>query len=395
MTGHWPLTTSLEQATMRAAVFFFLPSVLASALLSASAAEPPSADARASSTDILTISRAQASLFARMALGAISREYPNKPEHYLNSAADVKGPRALHPAFFGALDWHSSVHGHWTLVRLLRWFPDLPEHKAIRAILGEHLTAKNLKAEADYFSQPGRQTFERMYGWAWLLKLAEELRAWDDPDGRQWSKNAQPLADAIVALYLGFLPKQTYPIRTGLHSNTAFGLLFALDYARAAGNKPLGKLIEERSRFYFGGDTDIPARWEPGGADFLSPSLIEADLMRRVLPPAEFHVWLHQFLPHLERGEPKTLFTLAKVTDRSDPLLAHLDGLNLSRAWCMRGIAGALPADDRARKPLAEAAILHAAAALEHVKTGDYMGEHWLASFAVYLLSDFRPSPAR
>ena len=229
----------------------------------------------------MTINRSQASLFARMAMGAITREFPNKPEHYLVSAADVKGPRALHPAFFGALDWHSSVHGHWTLVRLLEWFPDLPEQKEIRTILGAHLTAKNLKAEADYFTQPGRQTFERMYGWAWLLKLAQELHGWEDPDGRQWSKNLQPLADTIVAEYLGFLPKQRYPIRTGLHSNTAFGMLFALDYARAVGHKPLEKLLDERSRFYFGGDTDIPARWEPGGADFLSPSLVEADLMRR------------------------------------------------------------------------------------------------------------------
>ena len=355
------------------------------------ATELQSPDGEVKSKDVMTISRAQASLFARMAINAITREYPNKPEHYLNSAADVKGPRRCTRLSLGRLDWHSSVHGHWTLVRLLRWFPDLPERKEIRTILGEHLTAKNLKAEADYFAQPGRQTFERMYGWAWLLKLAQELHGWDDPDGRQWAKNLQPLADAIVAQYRSFLPKQTYPIRTGLHSSTAFGLSFALDYARALGNKPLEKLIEERSRFYFGNDTDIPARWEPSGADFLSPSLVEADLMRRVLPPGEFRVWLRRFLPGLQCGEPKTLFTLAIVTDRSDPLLAHLDGLNLSRAWCMRGIAAALPADDPARKPLANAATLHAEAALKHVKTGDYMGEHWLASFALYLVST--PSP--
>jgi hypothetical protein len=196
------------------------------------------------------------------------------------------------------------------------------------------------------------------------------------------------LADTIVAQYLAFLPKQTYPIRTGLHPNTAFGLLFALDYARAVGRQPLERLLLERSRFYFGGDTDAPARWEPSGADFLSPSLIEADLMRRVLPAAEFRPWLHRFLPGLERGEPKTLFTLATVTDRGDPLLAHLDGLNLSRAWCFYGIAAALPPGDPARPLLADAATRHAAAALKHVQTGDYMGEHWLATFAVYLLSD-------
>ena len=174
---------------------------------------------------------------------------------------------------------------------------------------GEHLTAKNLQAEADYFAQPNHQSFERTYGWAWLLKLAEELRGWDDAEGRQWSRNLQPLVDAIVLAYLAFLPKQTYPIRSGVHPNTAFGLSFALDYARAVGNKSLGDLIEERSRFYFAADVGIPAAWEPSGADFFSPSLIEADLMRRVLPPAEFRVWLGRFLPGIARGEPKSLFT--------------------------------------------------------------------------------------
>ena len=254
-------------------------------------------------------------------------------------------------------------------------------------MLGEHLTAKNLRAEADYLAQPNRKSFERTYGWAWLLKLAEELHEWDDPDGRQWSQNIRPLADAIVAHALDFLPKQTYPIRSGVHPNTAFALCFMLDYARAVGNRPLAKLIEERSRFYFGADAAVPARWEPGGTDFLSPSLIEADLMRRVLPPDEFRPWLRQFLPDLARGEPKSLLTPARVTDRSDPQLVHLDGLNLSRAWCMRSIAAALPADDPARKVLADSAALHAEAALRWVNSGNYMGEHWLASFAVYLLS--------
>ena len=227
-------------------------------------------------------------------------------------------------------------------------FPTCRRDEQIRAVLANNLTAKNLQAEADYFAQPNHQSFERTYGWAWLLKLAEELHGWDDPDGRQWSRNLQPLADAIVARYLAFLPKQTYPIRSGVHPNTAFGLAFALDYARAVGHKPLRELIEERSRSYFADDVGIPAAWEPSGADFFSPSLMEADLMRRVLPPAEFRAWLGRFLPGMAHGEPKSLFTPAEVTDRSDLQLVHLDGVNLSRAWCMRSIAAALP-DGRPR----------------------------------------------
>jgi hypothetical protein len=335
----------------------------------------------------MKLTQEHASRFAKLALKGIRKEYPNKPDHVMNDAADVLSPKALHPAFYGCLDWHSSVHGHWMLVRLLRLFPDLPESKEIRSVLAEHLTEKNLKAETAYFNQPNRQSFERTYGWAWLLKLAEELHGWNDPDAKQWSKNLQPLVDVIVARYRDFLPKQTYPIRTGVHPNTAFGLAFAHDYARAVANEPLRKLLDERSRTYFGSDAAYPAAWEPGGEDFFSPSLMEADLMRRVLPPADFPAWLRKFLPALERGEPKSLFTPATVTDRSDPKIVHLDGLNLSRAWCMYSVAQALPANDPARKPLTESARRHAAAALDHVASGDYAGEHWLASFAVYMFS--------
>jgi hypothetical protein len=322
-----------------------------------------------------------------LALKGIRKEYPNKPGDVLNSHTDVKSPRAVHPAFYGSFDWHSSVHGHWMLVRLLRLFPELPERKQIRAALAEHLTAKNLRAEADYFARPNAQSFERPYGWAWLLKLAEELHGWDDPDAREWSKNLKPLADVIAARYLAYFPKQTYPIRSGVHSSTAFGLTFALDYARSVGDKKLQALVEERGRAYFGADAEIPARWEPDGADFFSPSLMEADLMRRVLPEKEFREWLRRFLPGLAREEPRSLLEPAKVTDRTDPQLVHLDGLNLSRAWCMRSLAAALPKDDPARKVLAESADRHAEAGVRHVASGDYAGEHWLASFAVYLLS--------
>ncbi len=338
-----------------------------------------------------TMKPEQATAFARLALKGVRKEFPNKLADVLNGEDDVKPPRVLHPAFYGCFDWHSSVHGHWMLVRLLRQFPDLPERKEIRAALAANLTAKNLQTEADTFKKPNHKSFERTYGWAWLLKLAEELHGWDDPEGREWSRNLKPLADAIAENYVAFLPKQTYPIRSGVHHNTAFGLGFALDYARTVGDKRLAELLESRSRDYFGKDEGIPAAWEPDGADFLSPSLVEADLMRRVLPAAEFPAWLRRFLPGLAKGEPKNLLEPATVTDRTDPQLVHLDGLNLSRAWCMRNIAAALPKDDAARKVLAESSRLHAEAALKHVASGDYAGEHWLASFAVYLFST--PSP--
>jgi hypothetical protein len=225
------------------------------------------------------------------------------------------------------------------------------------------------------------------------LKLAEELHGWDDPDAREWSRNLRPLVDAIVGRYLDYFPKQTYPIRTGVHPNTAFGLAFAHDYARAVGNDRLRGLVEDQAKAYFGTDADYPAAWEPGGADFFSPALTEADLMRRVLPAAEFRAWFHKFLPGAARGEPKALFTPATVTDRTDPQIVHLDGLNLSRAWGMRAVAAALPKDDPAQKVLTGSAARHADAALKHVASGDYAGEHWLASFAVYLLDP--PGEAR
>lgn len=338
-----------------------------------------------------TLTEAQASHFAALALKCVNREFPNKPEHVMNDDADVKNPRALHPAFYGCYDWHSSVHGHWMLARLLRMFPNLREAGAIRKAIGANLTAENIRVETAYLKQKNRQSFERTYGWAWLLKLAEELSLANDDQAMQWSRNLQPLVDALVGSYIGFLPKQTYPIRTGVHPNTAFGLAFAYDYALTAGNSKLASLIAERSRTYFGDDTNYPAAWEPGGEDFFSPALMEADLMRRVLGPAEFRRWFHRFLPGLAAGMPKSLLRTATVTDRSDPKIVHLDGLNLSRAWCMRSVAAALPANDPTRRALAAAARLHANDALAHVASGDYAGEHWLASFAVYLLATPEP----
>ena len=329
----------------------------------------------------------QASHFAALALKCVSREFPNKPEHVINNASEVKNPKALHPAFYGCYDWHSSVHGHWMLVRLLKTFPNLPESTQIRDALNANLTAENIQQEVAYMKQPNRQSFERTYGWAWALKLAEELHSWNDPDGKKWAESLQPLAVALSQSYRTFLPKQTYPIRTGVHPNTAFGIAFALDYAKTANDRELEALLSERSRTYYANDADYPGAWEPGGEDFFSAALMEADLMRRVMQPREFASWFHRFLPEVAKGGPKALLQPAIVTDRSDPKLVHLDGLNLSRAWSMRSIAAALPANDPARAVLSSAAEKHASAALAHVASGDYAGEHWLASFAVFLLS--------
>jgi hypothetical protein len=344
-----------------------------------------------SETAQLALTQAEAAHFAALALKCIQKEYPNKPDHTVNDAADVRGPRAMHGTFYGCFDWHSSVHGHWMLVHLLRLFPSLPEAREIRAALDANLSAKNIANEVAYLKQPNRASFERTYGWAWLLKLAEELHDWNDQDGKRWSQNLQPLADGFAEKYLSFLPKQNYPIRTGVHPNTAFGLAFALDYARAVGNQKLESLIVERSRTYYAHDTNYPASWEPGGEDFFSPALMEADLMRRVTSTTEFAAWFHRFLPGVSRGQPRQLLQPAIVTDRTDPKLVHLDGLNLSRAWCMRSIAAALPQSDPARRVLARSAAAHAQAALPYVASGNYEGEHWLASFAVYLLTT--PSP--
>jgi hypothetical protein len=331
------------------------------------------------------LSAADASRFARLALAGITREFPYKPGYVLLSARDAVPPRRWHPAFYGCYDWHSSVHGHWMLVRLLKLFPDLPEAREIRRKVGGNLKRANLEVEATRFKRPEAGSFERMYGWAWLLKLAQEAAASEDPDITAWSRSLKPLVDTVVALYLDFLPRQTYPIRSGLHNNTAFGLGFALDYARAVKHRRLETLIVSRARDYYVGDRGYPAQFEPGGADFLSPALIEADLMRRVLTPAAFRGWLHRFLPQLAANKPRGLLVPATVSDRSDGQLVHLDGLNLSRAWCMRGVAAALAAADPARAVLMRAARAHAKAGLANIESGNYGGEHWLASFAVQL----------
>lgn len=360
------------------------PAVLSFLLLTLTGLSPMPA-ARAAEP---ALTRERASAFAKLALKNLDQEFPHKPGIVFAKADEVKSPKETHPAFFGSFDWHSSVHGHWMLVKVLKLHHDLPDAKKIREVLGSHLTAENGKAEAAVFARKEEKSFERPYGWAWLLKLAAELHTWDDPDARTWAANLKPLSDLIAARYVEFFPKQTYPIRSGVHSNTAFGLTFAHDYAKAVGDKKLLEAITERAKSYYGKDEDAPARWEPDGADFLSPSLCECDLMRRVLPADEFKAWLTKYLPGLADGKPTTLFTPATVTDRSDGHLVHLDGLNLSRAWCMKGIASVLPADDLRRTKLLDAAAKHAEAGLKHVASGEYAGEHWLASFAVHMLAE-------
>jgi hypothetical protein len=328
-----------------------------------------------------------AARFAGIALDNVTREYPGKLDHVMNGAEDVASPRALHPAFYGSYDWHSCVHMHWLLARLLRTQDDLPQAQAVVQVFDRHLSREAIAGEVAYLGRAGTQAFERPYGWAWLLKLAEELGRSDAPSFLRWRSSLAPLADAFVARFLDWLPKASHPLRTGLHGNSAFGLALALDYARATGESTLAQACERRARDWYADDVDYPARWEPSGSDFFSPALMEADLMRRVLAPEAFPAWLGAFLPGLTQAAPASLFTPVVPTDRSDGQIVHLDGLNLSRAWCFDAIAGALPQGDARIDALRIAAAAHLTAGLKGVESVDYMGSHWLATFATLALS--------
>jgi hypothetical protein len=330
------------------------------------------------------IDPALAARFAGIALGHVTREFPNKLDHVLGGPDDARRPRDLHPAFYGSFDWHSCVHGYWLLLTVYRLFPDLREAAAIRAVAGAHLVPDKIAAELAYLARPGSGGFERPYGWAWLLMLAAEAGRHETVEGRGWAAALRPLAYAFALRFREFLPLLTYPVRTGSHANTAFALALAHEYATAAADDRLLTVIGDRARAWYGKDENCPA-WEPGGDDFLSPALIEAECMRRMLPLAEFRGWLSRFLPQLAAGEPATLFAPAIVSDRSDGKIAHLDGLNLSRAWCWRGLAQAASTDSALRPIALASATRHWNAALPHV-AGDYMGEHWLASFALLAL---------
>ena len=321
-----------------------------------------------------SLSAETAARFAQAALGHVAREYPNKLDHVMTGDADAQGPRALHPIFFGSFDWHSCVHGYWTLATLLRLHPQIAEAAAIRALFNEAFTPEKVAAEVAYLARPESRGFERPYGWAWLLKLQAELLPHDAP----WAATMQPLADAFVARYRAFLPIADYPIRAGVHSNTAFALSLAADYADAAGDAEFRALLASKAAAWYGQDRACQA-WEPSGDDFLSSALIEALAMRR-LQPETFAAWFAAFLPDLAERQPATLFSPPSVSDRTDGKIAHLDGLSLSRAWCWRAVAKDAPSE--VAVVALEAADLHLTTALPHV-TGDYMGEHWLASFAL------------
>lgn len=324
---------------------------------------------------------------SRLPIECIPTEFPNKTSHLADSEVDARLlPRELHPVFYGCLDWHSSLHGHWMLVRLLKEFPQMSNKDEIVSLLDNSFQPDKMQQEAEYFGKyTSSKNYERTYGWAWLLKLDEELLTWKGPSAQKWHAALQPLTQKILTLWKDYLPRQTYPSRVGTHTNTAFGLAFALDWARAAGDTAFASAVADKARYFYLLETNTPAWLEPDGADFFSPSLEIADLMRRVLSPNEFTGWLEGFYTQ------KSIDRLCEkpfVSDRTDYHIVHLDGLYFSRAWCMKGIAASLPEGHRLKKLFADQSRKYIEEALPHVTSGGYGGEHWLASFAIYSLLD-------
>ena len=361
---------------------------LATAAAATRAAPPPAS----------SLAPEAAARFAALALKCLHQEYPNHISHTLNGAADARPPHELTPAFYGCLDWHSDVHGHWLLARLLRLYPDAPFATQARAALEESFTAAKIDAEASYLRGAGRASFERPYGLAWLLALAAELRRSDDGDARRWSGVLAPLETEVVARLESWLPKLAYPIRVGEHDQTAFAFGLIWDWAGVTQDAKMRRLLTDAARRFYRHDRNCPLAYEPSGEDFLSPCLADADFMRRVLPPAVFAAWLSGFLPqipHAATGARRAPAWLEPgvVTDRSDPKLAHIDGLNLSRAWMLEGMANGLPPGDARIAALEAASARHAAAALPAVTGEYYEGGHWLGTFAVYLTSRAGLSP--
>lgn len=328
----------------------------------------------------LTISGA--SHLAGLPLKCIQQPFPYKTGIVFKDSSLVKNPKEYHPVFYGCFDWHSSAHGHWMLIRLLKLFPSMPEADSIRAMLKHQLTASSIQGEMRLFEQKENRSFERTYGWAWILQMQKELVEWNDPLGKELSGNLQHLSALFAKLYIEYLGKLLYPLRVGEHSNLAFGLRLAWDYAEAVNDDSLRSHIKSTAIKFYKNDKSCPIEWEPGGTDFLSPCLEEADLMWRILPPYEYEPWLKKFLPQL--FQTSIPLQPGKVKDRTDGRLVHLDGLNFSRAWCLYGIASHVKSN---KVKILEQASVHMSAALPHVASGDYMGEHWLASFAVYAIT--------
>lgn len=330
------------------------------------------------------LSLEQAIRLSKLPLKCMDTEYPNRLGQTLGGVDDLRSPKSLHPAFYGCFDWHSSVHGHWSLVSLLKQYPTIENANQIKQNLLRHISKENIAAEVQYFEGKHNKIYERTYGWAWLLKLAEELHTWNDPVAKELETNLQPLANLIVDKYLEFLPKLQYPIRVGEHPNTAFGMAFAWDYANTTGNLQLKELIDKRAKYFYLEDISCPMSWEPGGSDFLSPCLEEAALMLRVLPEKEYKNWLKLFLPELldQNYDLKP----GIVSDRTDGKLVHLDGVNFSRAWCLNEIANKYPIYQYLRKN----AIEHINYSLPNIVDGNYEGGHWLGSFAIYALNSIK-----
>jgi len=355
--------------------------VLALAMITAACANSPGTTKYESTAPRLTIE--QANRFAKLPMKCISQEYPNKLSQTIVGPEELESPKALHPSFYGCFDWHSSVHGHWVLVKLLNDFPDVENKAEIQAKLVESLSKENIEKEIAYLSKKHERSYERTYGWAWYLKLADEIKRSKVEEIKRLDANLTPLTDLIAQRYIEFLPKLNYPIRTGLHPNSAFGMSFAFDYATAYGNAELENAIRTAAKRLYANDRDCPIGWEPSGADFLSPCFEELNLMRRVLTKEEFMEWNHKFFPQLERKD----FDLAvgEVSDRTDGQLVHLDGLNFSRAWVLYGLAKQYP---EKYGHLIAIADKHVNYSLPSITDSNYEGEHWLASFAIYALSE-------
>ena len=341
----------------------------------------PEAETPEPTIEVATLNLEEANRLASLPLHCMQTEYPNKLGQVLGDSTNLQSPKTLHPTFYGCFDWHSSVHGHWSLVSLLKQFPTLDHSDEIREKLAQNISKENIEQEVLYFKGKYNTSFERTYGWAWLLKLAEELHTWDDPLAKTLEENLQPLTDIIIEGYMDFLPKLNYPIRVGEHTNTAFGLTFAYDYAETVGNETLKNLIVQRAKDFFFSDKDCPLSWEPSGFDFLSPCLEEVDIMRRVLPKEEFKGWLEQFLPQLSSKDFS--WPQGEVSDRTDGKLVHLDGVNFSRAWCLYGIANQFEDYNHLKKVANE----HINYSLPSIVDDNYEGTHWLGSFAIYALN--------
>jgi hypothetical protein len=322
--------------------------------------------------------------WGEMVLKGIDTEFPTKMSLMYSSEKQIARPRSHFPAFFGCFDWHSSVHGHWVLVRLLKQYPEISNAERLRHSLGNHLTVKNLSKEAEFFAREEQKSFERMYGWAWLLRLVTELDSWEDDDAKLWRKNLRPLEEVLVNRIVDYLPRLTYPIRIGQHTDTAFALGQILDYANAMGNDSLKTLVKKRARDFYGDDVAYPVHYEPSGHDFFSSCWNEADLMRRVLPRSDFEKWLSVFLPKLDQQLSDGTITPVAVSDVTDPKIIHLAGLNLNRAWCLQSVAAALPEENSLAEKLNDSAARHLKAGLRYINSGHYEGDHWLATFGLY-----------